>query len=213
MLAGKNIGTIVLGALAWAAISVLPAQAADMVTYSWTTTSLGYGPHVDQPSTATFQVALSAVQSGVISYSDITNINLSYPGLALDSFTPTSDGLDNAAFVDPTTGAFVFHDQDQGLGVVGYAGGLFSDTFLSITIDNPYDPFGNLTNGVHDQFNAVNGGASYAGWPNSGYWTASFPVASPSPEPSTWAMLTLGVGFAGLAIRRRQRPVSKVSAA
>jgi hypothetical protein len=189
-----------LGAF-FAAASPASAQ---LVTYSWTTTSPGFGTHVSQPTTATFQVALSAVLSGQINYSDITNIQLAYPGLTFDSFTATSNGLDNAAFVNPVTGAFIFHDVNQGLGVVGYQGGLFSSTFLSITIDSRYGPLGQPLTSVADQFNALNNGSPYAGFPTAGFWTASFPsLGSAVPEPATWAMMIIGFGMIGGALRRR----------
>ncbi len=42
------------------------------------------------------------------------------------------------------------------------------------------------------------GDASYSG-------TLSFANAVGVPEPSTWLMMILGIGFAGMALRRRQR--------
>jgi hypothetical protein len=50
------------------------AQADALVTYTWTTTSEGFGPHVGEPTSATFQVPVSDVLNGVISQFDITNI-------------------------------------------------------------------------------------------------------------------------------------------
>jgi len=197
---------LVLAAL----IAIVPAaaaQAGDMVTYSWTTTSQGFGSHVDQPTLATFQVPLASVLAGKILYSDITNIQLAYPGLSLTSFTPTSIGLDSAAFVDPVTGAPVYHDVDQGLGVVGYQGAMFGDSFLSITFDAvAYTPSGQPLASVADQYNALNNGAPYAGYPTAGYWTAAFPVVtSPGvPEPASWAMMVGGFGLIGGAMRRRR---------
>jgi len=197
---------LVLAAL----IAIVPAaaaQAGDMVTYSWTTTSQGFGSHVDQPTLATFQVPLASVLAGKILYSDITNIQLAYPGLSLTSFTPTSIGLDSAAFVDPITGAPVYHDVDQGLGVVGYQGAMFGDSFLSITFDAvAYTPSGQPLASVADQYNALNNGAPYAGYPTAGYWTAAFPVVtSPGvPEPASWAMMVGGFGLIGGAMRRRR---------
>jgi len=189
-----------------ACLAPVYAAQAQQVTYNWTTTSQGFGTHVDQPSSASFEVPLSAVLSGQINYGDISNIHFAYAGITFDSYTPTSNGLDNAAFVDPTTGAFIFHDLNQGLGVVGYEGGLFSGTFLSITIDDPYGPLGNPLSSVSDGYNALKDYAPYAGFPTSGFWAASFPTITPSvPEPATWAMMLLGFGGIGFAMRRRRR--------
>lgn len=175
-----------------------------MVTYSWTTTSQGFGLVVGQPSTASFQVALSAVQAGKINLSDITNIQLGYPGLTFDTFTASSGGLDNAAFVDPLTGALIYQSPDQGLSVIGYQGGLFSSSFLSITIGNRFSPFGQPLASVADQFNALNNGSPIAGFPTAGFWTAQLPVTTPAvPEPTTWALLILGFGAVGTAMRKK----------
>ena len=51
---------------------------------NWTTTSQGFGTHVDQPSSALFQVPLSAVLSGQINYGDISNIHFAYAGITFD---------------------------------------------------------------------------------------------------------------------------------
>ena len=187
--------SIVFAGLAMsAAFFGTPAQAAPMVTYTWTTTSEGFGPHVSAPSSATFEAPLSDVLAGVIPQSDISNIELTYPGLSFDSAVTSSIGLDFAAFVDPTTGAFVFQDDTQGLAVIAFAGTYINaaTTFLSITVDNP------VSGAVADQFNALNNGNPVAGFPTAGFWTATFPSAGPAvPEASTWAMMLLG--FAGLS--------------
>jgi hypothetical protein len=73
------------------------AQAVPLVTYDWTTTSQGFGPHLSQPSSATFQVPLSDVRDGVIPSSDITNIQFAYPGLTVDSAATSSIGIDFSA--------------------------------------------------------------------------------------------------------------------
>jgi hypothetical protein len=190
-------------------VFVSAAEADAMVTYSWTTTSQGYGLNLGQPSSATFQVPLSDVQAGVIPEIDITNIQLAYPGLTFSGTAPTSIGLDNEAFVNPLTGAFIFHDLNQGLGVFAFAPSLFNyDTFLSITIDNPYDPFGNPLTSVADQFNAFNNGNPDAGFPTAGFWTASFPTISTAvPESSTWAMMILGFCGVGFLVCRKKASV------
>lgn len=190
------------------AIAPTGAYALDgTVVYTWTTTSQGFGSHVDQPTSAWFQVPLDAVLSGKILYSDISNINLVYPGLTLTSFTPTSIGLDAAAYVDPITGAPIFHGFDQGLGVVGYQGALFGDSFLSITFDAvAYSPGGQPQPWVADQYNALNNGAPYAGYPTAGYWTAAFIIPDRGvPEPASWAMMVGGFGLVGGAMRSRRR--------
>jgi hypothetical protein len=163
-------------------------------TYTWTTTSEGFGSHVSAPSSATFEVPLSDVLAGEIPQFDISNIELTYPGLSFDSTVTSSIGSDNAAFVDPATGAFIFHDDNQGLAVEAFAGTDINaaTTFLSILVDNP------VSGAVKDQFNALNAGMAFAGFPTAGFWTATFPSTGPAvPEASTWAMMLLG--FAGLS--------------
>jgi hypothetical protein len=197
----RTIGAILILLGASQALFASAAQAAPMVTYSWTTTNEGYGQNVSAPSSATFEVPLSDVLNGVIPQSDITDIQLFYPGLTFDTAAASSIGFDFSAFVDPATGAFVFHDIGQGLAVIAFAGTDINDaiTFLSITVDNP-----NLTlNGVADEFNALDNGIADAGYPTAGYWTASFPPAV--PEPTTWAMTLLGfVGLGYVGSRRRE---------
>ncbi len=200
----RQIGRFFLALVAAGAVAASPAAAAGIVTYSWTTTSQGFGLNLGQPTTATFDVALSAVQSGTIGYNDITNIQLAYPGLTFDAFTQSSGGLDAAAYVNPLTGAFIYSSVNQGLSVSGYQGGLFSDSFLTITIGNPNASF----NGVADQFNALKNGGAFAGFPTAGFWTAKFPVIVPPPpavpEPAAWAMMIVGFGAVGGVMRRRR---------
>ncbi len=197
----RAIGRFFLALAAIGAIGSAPATAAAVVTYSWTTTSQGFGLNLGQPTTATFDVPLSAVISGKINYSDIGNIQLAYPGLTFNAYTQSSGGLDNATFVNPATGAFIYQSPNQGLAVIGYQGGLFSDSFLSITVGTPNATF----TGVADQFNALKNGGPFAGFPTAGYWTARFPIVTPGvPEPATWAMMIVGFGAVGGAMRRRR---------
>lgn len=193
--------------IASVALSAIAAPAhAQLVTYSWTTTSQGFGTNVGQPTSASFQVALAAVQTGRINVGDITNIQLAYPGLTFNAFTASSGGLDNATFVNPVTGELIYQSPDQGLAVIGYEGGLFSDSFLSITVGNRFTPFGAPLTSVRDQFNALRNGSPFAGFPTAGFWTAQLPtVTAPVPEPATWAMLIAGFGMLGFAMRRRRR--------
>jgi hypothetical protein len=196
MLISKRIGATSMALAMLGTMLSVEAQAVPMVTYSWTTTSEGYGPHVSAPSSATFEVPLSDVIKGVITQLEISDIQLIYPGLTFNSAVVSSTGFDFSAFVDPATGAFIYKDSNQGLAVVAFAGTDINQatTLLSITVGDP-----NLTlNGVADQFNALNNGNAYAGYPTAGYWTATFPVPSTVPETSTWAMML--VGFAGIGL-------------
>jgi hypothetical protein len=150
-----NRSGVFAGLAVSAAIFGTPAQAAPMVTYTWTTTSEGFGPHVSAPSSATFQAPLSDVLAGVIPQSDISNIDLTYPGLSFDSTATSTIGSDFAAFVNPVTGAFRFQDDTQGLAVIAFAGIDINaaTTFLSITVDNP------VSGKVADQFKAHKNGS------------------------------------------------------
>jgi hypothetical protein len=199
----KTIGTILIALTISGPIFALPAQADPVVTYSWTTTSKGVGSHVSAPSSATFDVPLSDVLNGIIPQFDISNIQLFYPGLTFNSAVTSSGGFDFSAFVNPVTGAFIYHDAGQGLAVIAFAGTDINNatTFLSITVDNP------VSGSVKDQFNALNNGSPFAGFPTAGFWTANFPtITTPVPEPSTWAMMILGFAGVGyMAYRRRNK--------
>jgi hypothetical protein len=193
---------IALAALAASALAAGAAQAAQFVTYTWTTTSQGVGLHLGQPTTASFQVDLSKVQTGSFSQFDITNIQLTYPGLTFNTNVTSSIGNDFAAFVNPVTGAFIFHDNQQGLAVEAFAGTDINQatTFLSILVDNQVGGV------VKDSFNALNQGNPAAGFPTKGFWTASLPAVTGggAPEPATWAMLIAGFGGVGGMMRRRR---------
>src|ERR1700744_5639135 len=110
MSSSRAIGISLIALAASTCFVSSPAQADALVTYAWTTTSEGFGFNVGEPSSAAFQVPLSDVLNGMIPQSDITNIQLSYPGLTFNSALPSSGGLDASAFVNPITGAFVYHD-------------------------------------------------------------------------------------------------------
>lgn len=163
------------------------ANAAGIATYQWVVdSSIG-----TEPTSATFQVDLAAVQTGKITQLDITNIQFAFPGIGPLTFTTGSSiGLDNAAYVDPTTGLPVFNNNNQGLAVIAYQGSLFSDTFLSIT----FDQVGG------DQFNAIDGGPGSLGR-GQGHWTATLTPAI-VPEPGGLLMLALGIVGSSLAARR-----------
>jgi hypothetical protein len=200
---------ILISSLALAgSVFVSAAQAEALVTYSWTTTSQGFGPHVGQPSLATFQVPLSDVLAGEIPMFDVSNIQLAYPGITFNNVGVSGTGFDFAAFVNPLTGAFIFHDAQQGFSVFANdtTDPNFS-TFLSILVGNP------VSGSVKDQYNALNHGTPYAGFPTAGFWTASFPTVTPAvPEPSTWAMMLLGFCGLGYMAYRRKSQLSSIVA-
>jgi hypothetical protein len=208
-MASAKSSVVFAGLAVSSAIFGTPAQAAPMVTYTWTTTSEGFGPHVSAPSSATFEVPLSDVLAGVIPQSDISNIELTYPSLSFDSALTSSIGSDFAAFVNPSTGAFIFQDDNQGLAVIAFAGTDINaaTTFLSILVDNPASP------AVADQFNALNDGSPFAGFPTAGFWTATFPSTGPAvPEASTWTMMLLGVAGLSFASYRASRKAAAAAA-
>jgi hypothetical protein len=198
----KMVGGILIALTISGPIFALPAQADSLVTYTWTTTSEGYGSHVSEPTSASFEVPLSDVLNGVILQSDISNIQLTYPGLTFNSAVASSGGNDFSAFVNPTTGALIYHDADQGLAVIAFAGTDINNatTFLSITVDDPNQNF----NGVADQFNALSNGSPYAGFPTAGFWTASFPITA-TPLPAALPLFASGLTALGLLGWRKKR--------
>jgi hypothetical protein len=192
--------TLAVAVFVAATIFSVQAQADPLVTYTRTTTSVGGGPNAFTP-TASFEVPLSDVTAGQISQFDISNIQITFPGLTFNGAVSSSTGFDFSAFVNPTTGAFVFHDDGQGLAVEAFAGTSINDatTFVSILVDNP------VSGSVADQFNAIQGGLQAGPFPNAGFWTASFPTVAAVPEPSTWAMMILGFcGLGFMAYRKKQ---------
>jgi hypothetical protein len=204
----SKISAIAIALTISGSIFAAPAQAVPMVTYNWTTTSVGPGPNSFSP-TATFEVPLSDVLNGVIPQLDISNIQATFPGLTFNSALPSSGGNDFSAFVNPVTGAFIYHDINQGLSVFAFAGTNVNDatTFLSITVDNvARDSSGNALTSVADQFNVIDNGQQDGPFPNAGFWTASFPtITTAVPEPSTWTMMILGfLGVGFVAYRRKQ---------
>jgi len=59
---------------------------------------------------------------------------------------------------------------------------------------------------VADQYNALNNGAPYAGYPTAGFWTAAFIIPNRGvPEPASWAMMVGGFGLVGGALRSRRK--------
>ncbi len=168
--------------------------AGQTVTYSWVTDSFFSGSTL--PS-ASFDVPLSVVETGTFTQLDMSNFQFSFSGIGPLAFTTgTSNGLDNAAFVSPTTYLPVFKDSQQGLGAVGYQGSLGSSTFLTLTFD--------LASGsqVRDVFNAINGGPGSLSY-GSGHWIASVSAATAVPEPTGIALL--GAGLLALAVAGRRR--------
>jgi hypothetical protein len=202
----NTIGRILIALTISGAIFASPAQALPLVTYSWTTTSEGYGGNVSEPSSASFQAPLSDVLNGVIPQFDISNIQLAYPGLTFNSAVASSIGFDFSAFVDRTTGAFIYHDVGQGLAVIAFAGTDINSavTFLSILVDNPNPNF----TGVADQFNALNNGNPDAGYPTAGHWTATFPTITATPLPAALPLFASGLGALGLLGWRKKRKAS-----
>jgi PEP-CTERM motif len=205
-----SLSTMVAKALLGLAISMCflfssLAHAGPVVIYTWTTTGEGFGTHISEPTSATFEVPLSDVLSGVVNQGDITDIQLTYPGLTFDTALASSVGLDAQAFVDPTTGAFIFHDVNQGLAVIASQAS-DPNTFLSITVDSLAAP---PSTTVADQFNALNDASPFAGFPTAGFWTATFPtLTGATPEPAIWAMMLLGFGLTGANLRARRRKAS-----
>jgi hypothetical protein len=179
---------------------------ASEVTYTWTTDSaLG-----STPTSASFEVNLATAQTGTFGEGDIQDINYSFPGIdPLPFTTGSSIGLDNAAFVDITTGLPIFHDDNQGLAAIGYHDMLFGNAFLSITFDNP------VGTSVGDEFNAINGGPGSLGfgqghWSVSGFTPAQAGGVPNTPEPGALTLLGTGAfAMAYGALRRRWKRVAR----
>ena len=191
---------VVLAGALLALLALAPAHAGaqQMVVYTWTTDSLIVGNSQTVPTVASFEVPLGVAQTGSFGQLDISDIQLAFPGINPLSFTTGSSiGLDNTAYVDPTTLQPIYRDSNPGLAVIGYQGALYSSTFLSLTFDNANPG----TTVVADQFNAINGGPGSLGYGN-GHWVASVTAV---PEPGTLATMAAGLLLL-VGVLRRQRP-------
>lgn len=224
MLLLRTIGKLLIALILLGPIFASSAHAdpIPMVTYSWTTTNDFNGP---EPTSATFQAPLSDVQAGKIPTLDITNIQIAYPGLTLDGGTAASNGgSDFGAYVNPTTGALIYHDSQQGLAVVSYGtypnGTTDTTTYVSISVDQ-VDP--TTSNSVLDMYGALNNGSqdSNSGYLNNtfvnayGYWTASIPAGptTPVPVPASIYFLATGLGALGLVRWRRKKKTATLAGA
>jgi hypothetical protein len=84
--------------------------------------------------------------------------------------------------------------------------GDYSQTTLDPTDPDKFWLIGEFAREANTPENGHPGGTGFSRW---GTWISEVSwlnlALTPVPEPATWAMMVLGFGFAGIAIRRGQR--------
>jgi hypothetical protein len=130
--------------------------------------------------------ASSSIEDGLVNVASVRNL---LSGLDLDL---TSVSLIGTGISSPIQGATTF---PLGIGTFSFddlAAGSYELVVSGVVTGSPRRVFGvNVDVGVGYQFH---------------FETAPSNVATPVPEPTTWALLALGLGALGLASRRHLRP-------
>jgi len=174
-----------------ALVAAGPDADASLVTYTWVTESSTGAV----PTSATFQVELSTVQSGVIEASDIQNILYEFPGAGPLEYGVAGPIGQATTFVDTATGLPIPIGHGQGFEIIGIEAVDVGDGFL-------YTTFGNYSDGIIvDYFlGGVLGGVQSSG---SGRWEVSgYPAV---PEPTSLLLASLGgLSLLGVLPRRKR---------
>jgi hypothetical protein len=126
-----------------------------------------------------------------------------YNSAILTPFLASLFGTTEACFAATSFLGSCAGGSDAASSAIGQTGtGSFAITFAnamsSITLDNFAAQFQSITPSING-FTSVSGVGSEAAFPTD--------MVSAAPEPATWAMLMIGFGFIGAALRRRTAPM------
>lgn len=180
-----------------------PAMAADLIGSSVNFSHVGNG--------LSFPMSTETVVNGTADTAEITfpsgnagyTANLDANLLTVDFFAPPSSSLPGR-FSFPIDDNVFINTPPVGL-VLNSPTFDFTTLLSSMTITTT-GGF-NFTKSRVFQYGATGIVFDFSGlsFNNNSGFTASFATVSPAPEPATWAMMIVGFGMAGAAVRRRKQ--------
>ncbi len=178
---------------------------------------------VDFEDQAAFRCDFSGSSSGGLSYSNSFAFCYYSPSNPADFPTPITStvmasGYSDTTFNTTSGGAFNLGSVDLAFGPFNH-GGLTSDTTFvtgnlvgggtlttTLTVGYGFQTYNlNWSNLSSVTFSALQGGSEYLAFDN-----LTYSAAGAVPEPATWALMILGFGAVGGAMRRRQSVAAKV---
>jgi hypothetical protein len=175
-----------------------------LTTLDFENFALGYSANYAAPGAS---LTLTGPNYGA-SFSGVSNTT----GGSLYGFNVTTGGSQWLGFPDGTL-TFTFNKISHAFGF--YATGVQRDFGTTFQVN-----YNNGTSQTFDLAANTNGGASYFGFtdtqgfnsitisrPGNDAWgidNVTYGVGSAVPEPATWAMMIMGFGLAGSAVRRRR---------
>lgn len=185
-------------ALVASTAAVTPASAATIVyNFGGTFSGINGGPFAD----------VNAVFTGVGDTDSVADLGDNTSAISLSSFSAVAGGL-TYNFTTPVS-FFVNRGQNfAGIINQAYSTGFVRFFGSSPTAFTSYDGVSSLANtgatfytdGATAAYNTDRGDVLVTGASGLSF---SADIASPAPEPATWAMMLLGFGVIGYALRRR----------
>jgi hypothetical protein len=219
----KLIKTAVLATVVAGAVAAAPAMAAPVINYNLTITGANSGSSADTP---TFLLTNTSTYTGAANGSDamgayLTSLQLSFSGSSfIDRLTNFTTPTPPAQTLPALTYNVSYPDgASNATGTPGFLinfGGFNAGEAFQFAAD--FD----LPGGANANYRSVLAGSTltakfangttqsltlngFNATSNSYSFSGSDAVSGAVPEPATWAMMILGMGAVGFAMRRRQK--------